>query len=129
MDLRLQAPAARRASDANLSAWFTQLADQVDALACSEPSSHRAIRQVHVGLRAALTSPRRLCYGYTWSHRVSIGVRATPRLQLYIGNSCGAQSCEVRPSRPVMGSLAVALSCSYSASQSSRMQNLARAGR
>ena len=44
-----QAPAARRASDANLSAWFTQLADQVDALGCGEPSSHRAIRQVGQG--------------------------------------------------------------------------------
>ena len=41
-----QAGGTRRAADANLSAWFEQLAGQVDELACGDSSSGRSIRQV-----------------------------------------------------------------------------------
>ena len=41
-----QAAGSRRAADANLAAWFGQLAGQVEGLACGDSSSNRSIRQV-----------------------------------------------------------------------------------
>ena len=112
MALRLQAPAARRASDANLSAWFTQLADQVDALACSEPSSHRAIRQVCAAARPRRRVPAVFVRGV---HLVTLrvfGVRSTLRLQLHIGD----------PSAPSLRKNGGRAQLWVQCSQSSRMQ-------